>query len=108
MRGFDALFIGAGLIIVPLVAWQLGRFAGRRNWNIVTLLGASLVATAVVQLPLVFRIAGGVTPSGTLSAEGQVGGPEFSAFLFIFGVLLAMLGWSSVPAEFSTGSDEKH
>jgi hypothetical protein len=98
MRGYDAIYIGAALVVVPMLAWLLGRFAGRRDWSILSLLGASLILTALLQLPLVYRIAGGVIPSGVLSAEGQVGGPEFSAFLFIFGVLLAMLGWSSVPA----------
>ena len=109
MRAFDVAGVGIALIVVPLVAWLLGRFAGRRDWRIGTLLTACAVAVVGTQLVI---LAGQCLVEGATSAVGKTFGflferrftevianPEFPAFLFILGAFIAMLAWSATPVK---------
>jgi hypothetical protein len=100
MRIHDSLLMAFALIAAPLLAWLYGRFAGRRDWKLLPLLGGTvLIAAALltamrllhnVQLP-----ARAVTPVPPLAEAAT--SPEFAGFVVIFATLVAMLGWSSVP-----------
>lgn len=109
MRAFDVAGVGLGLIMVPLIAWWLGRMSGRRDWRIGTLMAANIVAVIAVQLAV---LTGQCLIEGATSAVGKsfaflferrlyevLANPEFPAFLFILGAFIAMLSWSSTPVK---------
>jgi ABC-type amino acid transport system permease subunit len=108
MRAFDVIGIGAALVLVPLLAWLLGRFAGRRDWSIGALLTAVVVLAIVIQIDILALFAyfeTGATaaamdyPSRVVRRIGEaLQSPEFSAFLLAFAAFIGMLGWSSTPA----------
>lgn len=110
MRAFDVIGIGGCLVAVPALAWWLGRYAGRRDWRIASLLVATIVATLTVQIDVLALLAlheGRVLPftlEGFLLRLGRRlveagSSPEFSMFLFVFASFIGMLGWSSTPAQ---------
>ena len=109
MRAFDVAGVGFGLIVVPLIAWLLGRVGGRRDWSIGMLMFGNVVAVIAVQLAI---LAGQCLLEGATSAVGKSFGflferrltevlvnPEFPAFLFVLGAFVAMLAWSSTPVK---------
>jgi hypothetical protein len=97
MRALDAVSIGIALVLVPLVSWYLGRLLGRRDWSIVPVLLASLLATLLVQGAVAFY-----SPTVVVNADGTWNGLELAGFLIVFGAFVAMIGWSSVPAQKSS------
>jgi MFS family permease len=109
MRAFDVVGIGLSLVLVPLLAWWLGRFAGRRDWRISSILIASIILAITVQIDVLAVLAvleGRVlpfSPNDMLLRLGRriveaASSPEFSVFLLIFAAFIGMLGWSSTPA----------
>lgn len=109
MRAFDVAGVGIGLLVVPLIAWLLGRVGGRRDWSIGTLMFANVVVVIAVQLAI---LAGQCLLEGATSAVGKsfafllerrlydaLANPEFPAFLFVLGAFVAMLSWSSTPVK---------
>ena len=109
MRAFDVAGVGIGLIVVPLVAWLLGRIGGRRDWRIGMLMIANVIAVAAVQAAI---LAGQCLVESTTSAVGKsfgvlferrlsevIASPEFPAFLFVLGAFIAMLAWSATPVK---------
>jgi hypothetical protein len=102
MRIPDALLMGIALIAAPSIGWIYGRFAGRRDWKMLPLLGGALLisiatlalmggAYALAPLP---PVKGPVVSQPLTEAATS---PEFAAFIIVFSGLIAMLGWSSVP-----------
>lgn len=109
MRAFDVSGIAAALVLAPACAWLFGRFAGRRDWNIITLLALGLVLGIVLQTGIlaVHCWLEALSPTAARltfvdlfarRALEAMANPEFSVFLLIFGVFVAMLGWSATPA----------
>jgi hypothetical protein len=102
MRIPDALLMAFVLFSAPSIAWAYGRYAGRRDWKMLPVLGgAVLIAVATLALmegahalapPISPRQQPVVQPLSEAAAS-----PEFASFIVIFSILIAMLGWSSVP-----------
>jgi hypothetical protein len=109
MRAFDVVGIGLSLMLVPLLAWWLGRYAGRHDWRISSILAASIILSLTVQIDVLAVLAvveGRVLPFSMNDLMLRLGrrlveagsSPEFSVFLLIFSSFIGMLGWSSTPA----------
>lgn len=108
MRAFDVIGIGSALVLVPMLAWLLGRFAGRRDWRIGSLLTAVVVLALVVQVDILGVLAYLDTSAAAAAMDfpSRAGrrvleaaqSPEFSAFLLAFAAFVGMLGWSATPA----------
>jgi hypothetical protein len=104
MRIPDALLMAIVLVAAPTIAWIYGRFAGRRDWKMLPLLGgALLISTATLALmggahALAPATLPRALPAGQPLADAATS-PEFAAFVVVFSTLIAMLGWSSVPVE---------
>ena len=99
MRIPDSLLMAFAVIAAPSLAWAYGRFAGRRDWKLLPLLGGTVLiaASAIGIMTLLHSPAvGGRGAAITPLAEAATS-PEFAAFVLIFATLVAMLGWSSVP-----------
>ena len=98
MRSLEFLEMVLALFGVPLASWLAGRLAGRGNLGVFAMLLISLVVTAALQALLLFQPAAlglGARPG---PREMMVGGPEFSAFLFVFGAFITLVGWAGTPA----------
>jgi hypothetical protein len=100
MRIPDSLLMAFALIAAPALAWLYGRFTGRRDWKLLPLLGGTvLIAAGALTLMTVLHNAQApvrsTLPVPPLSEAAT--SPEFAGFVVIFAVLVAMLGWSSVP-----------
>lgn len=100
MRIPDSLLMAFAVVAAPSLAWAYGRFAGRRDWKLIPLLGGTVLIAAgalgimaLLHTPVATgRAAPPVAPLAEAAAS-----PEFAAFVVIFATLVAMLGWSSVP-----------
>jgi hypothetical protein len=99
MRGPDAALFLAVLILVPALAWVLGRAAGRRDWTILPVVGgAAVLALAIEGLAIALRmllLAPAVVPARAGDSLMPI---EPAAFLIVLSIFMAVLGWSSVPA----------
>lgn len=107
MRGYEAVGMGLALLLVPVLAWVVGRMAGRRDAGVVGVIVAALVAAVAAQA---------LAMAASSEIEALIGGkaafgavldrrvrdlgnlPEFLAFLAAFATFVGMIGWSSVPA----------
>jgi hypothetical protein len=99
MRIHDSLLMAFAVIAAPLLAWAYGRFAGRRDWKLLALLGGTvLIAAASLAVTGLVHVAQSparaVAPAPLAEAATS---PEFAGFVIAFATLVAMLGWSSVP-----------
>lgn len=108
MRAFDVSGIAAALVLAPAVAWLFGRLAGRRDWSIGALVVVGLgvgvaLQAAILSVQCLIEGASHTVPKlsfvdlATRRALEALANPEFSLFLLILGVFVAMLGWSSTP-----------
>jgi hypothetical protein len=109
MRAFDVSGVGFALLLVPLFGWMFGRFMGRRDWRIGPMLiaGFGLVLAFQLGILAVQCVVEGQSGPAASRSFGflmerrfweALGSPEFPVFLFIFGVFITMLGWSSTPS----------
>lgn len=107
MRGYEAIGMGLALVLVPMLAWMVGRMAGRRDMGVVGVIVSALIAAVVAQA---------LAMAAGSAIEAAVGGkaafaavfdrrlrdlgslPEFLGFLAAFATFVGMIGWSSVPA----------
>jgi hypothetical protein len=100
MRIPDALLMAFAVIAAPSLAWAYGRFAGRRDWKLLPLLGGTvLIAAGILGIMALLHspaVAGRAAAAAAPISEALTS-PEFGAFVLIFATLVAMLGWSSVP-----------
>jgi hypothetical protein len=107
MRPYESIGIGLLLLLVPVIAWRCGRFGGRRDWSIVTIVVMSLIVALLLQVSIQVVLAYAEMQMGAQRDFAIVigrrlsdwsGAPELIAFLGIFAAFLGMIGWSSVPA----------
>jgi hypothetical protein len=108
MRAFDVVGIGVALVLVTALAWLFGRFAGRRDWRISSLLLGTLLLSLTVQIDILAVQAWFDNRAGSKLHDFSVRlgariveaatAPEFSVFLLIFAAFIGMLAWSSTPA----------
>ncbi len=89
------------LLLVPALAWLVGRAMGRRDMRIGSVIAAGCMVTVLAHAARLAVLAGLGTQSFadeylrvlTKSLEA----PEVGLFLLAFGVFLAMLGWTATP-----------
>ena len=108
MKGYESLGIGFALLLVPIFAWISGRSAGRRDFGVMAVIMLAVIAsvaghlTAIVASSALEVVAGSGKATIPTIIEWRVSYfgsfPEFLAFLGAFGIFVAMVGWSSVPA----------
>ena len=96
MRTTDTILMALALFAGPGLSWLFGRFAGRRDTRLMPVILISVAIAGILDFVLLSR-PWAAAPAPT-AAGGQVIGYEFAAFLPVFGIFLAMLGWASVPA----------
>lgn len=107
MRGYEAIGMGLALLLVPILAWMVGRAAGRRDAGVIGVIVVALIAAIVAQALSMLASAGfevvlGGKASIAAAFERRFRDlatlPEFLAFLAMFATFVGMVGWSSVPA----------
>ncbi len=99
MRGLEAALFLVVLIAVPACAWQFGRFAGRSDWSVARVVaGAAGVAVLVETAAVLVRSLAGARPAPGANALEALMPIESAAFLIVLAIFMAVIGWSSVPA----------
>jgi hypothetical protein len=109
MRGYESLAIGLALLLVPGLAWMVGRQTGRRDASVSVVIVLALVVALLAQAIAIAASVGLESLVGGVAGEPLArrlaywaSAPEFAVFLLIFGVFVGMVGWSSVPASRSS------
>jgi hypothetical protein len=100
MRIPDVLLMACVLVLAPASAWIYGRFAGRRDWKMLAVLGGAVLITSLALLAMAALRTppvGAAARAAPLPLAEAATSAEFGAFVMIFACLVAMLGWSSVP-----------
>ena len=102
MRTAELLPMAVTMVLVPWLAWMFGRFAGRRDWRITALVCAGTTLAVLTGAACHFALSPKADPIAALATR-----PELAVFLVILGIMMAMLGWASVPALPRSGENTK-
>lgn len=101
MKALDTSLFAATLIVVPALAWVVGRFMGRRDFGIGSVI---IAATLVALLPHLARLAilaeADTRPfreAALFQLTRTTQNPEVGLFFLAFAVFLTMVGWTSTP-----------
>ncbi len=101
MKALDTFLFAATLIVVPALAWLVGRFLGRRDFGIASVI---IAAALVALLPHVARLAilaetdTRPFPEAALFQFGRtLQNPEVGLFFLAFAIFMTMVGWTSTP-----------
>ncbi|MEQ1647370.1 MAG: hypothetical protein ABL898_02190 [Hyphomicrobiaceae bacterium] len=98
MRSPDFIAMLLAMLAVPVASWLVGSFTGRRNWSVAVMLLLSGLASALIQVGLLFDFSTATTVVRPGPARDfMIGWPEYFGFLLVFGAFIALLGWSSTP-----------
>ena len=101
MKVLDTGLFAATLVLVPALAWLIGRALGRRDWQIASVLVTGcFVALIPHALRVVVQAAAGNQPFWDAlpdQAARTLDNPEVGLFFVTLGVFMTMLGWTATP-----------
>jgi hypothetical protein len=101
MKALDTFLFAATLVIVPALAWLVGRFMGRRDFSIVSVIVAGVAVALMPHLARLAILADMDARPFEEAAVFQLGrtlqNSEVGLFFVAFAIFMTMIGWTSTP-----------
>ena len=102
MKGLETALFAASLLLVPALAWTVGRVIGRRDWRIASVVAMGCVVAFVphlLRIALLARLDTRPFSDALLYQGGRAfANAEVGMFFTAFSVFMTMLGWTATPA----------